>query len=331
MLSPPPRPLAEVTAALASARPRCVVEASGGADHTMQIHAGLHALHGARLIRLDGAPAAPREAHGVQVRLEGTGRVFFDVRDGPLLYPLAAGVALYAKRSCPDAAPPNVVPLGLNYPMHPRRVGVLARRWPLLHRALRTPSEPAAVAAALEPRALFFARTWDPAQAPDEWDIDALNETRAQCIRALRRRFGKRFLGGFARSAFALRHFPDAVVPEEFSTRRRDYLRLLRTIPVGVATTGLSGSTGWKFAEYIALARAVVCEPLRYRASGPMAPRRNYLEFASVDECVERVGQLLEDRAARVEMMQANEHYWREYGTPAAVVARVLHTALLRS
>lgn len=32
----------------------------------------------------------------------------------------------------------------------------------------------------------------------------------------------------------------------------------------------------------------------------------------------------------RAAMMQANEDYWREHGTPTAVVARVLHAALLR-
>jgi len=39
---------------------------------------------------------------------------------------------------------------------------------------------------------------------------------------------------------------------------------------------------------------------------------------------------LLDDRDLRARMMQRNFEYFREYGSPEAVVARVLHTALLQ-
>jgi hypothetical protein len=330
MLLPPPRPLAEVAAALRHARPRCVLHAASRSDHVMQIFAGLHALHARGWIRLARRNAG-EDVAGVQVEVEGAGPVFFDVRDGPDLYPAVEHVRLYAKRSFRPGLPAHCIPLGLNYALHPRPLGVLARRAPILYRAVGMPSARPPVD--LAPRALFLARTWDPAEVPGlrRVDVLALNDARAECIRTLRSTFGERFLGGFARSAYTLRHYPDCAAPESISTRRRDYLKLLRSFPVGVATRGLSDSIGWKFAEYVALARAIVSEPLRYEVPGPLAAGANYLEFATPAACVEQVGTLLEDRDARARMMARNADYFREYATPAAVVARVLHTALLRA
>lgn len=339
MLLPPSRSLAEVKAALARARPRCTVYANTRADHAYQIYAGLHALHAGGQIRLRwrrGAPALlralpdPEDLNGVLAELEGA-PLFFDVRDGPDCFPVVERVALYAKRSFRQGLPGHCLPLGLNYVVHPRRLAALGRVAPILYRAvsMRT-AEPEPD---LPPRALFLARTWDPEEIPrlDRARIEALNDTRAGCIRALRGALGRQFFGGFSRSAHALRRYPDCVVPETLSTRRRDYLRLLRGFPVGVATTGLSDSIGWKFAEYVALSRAIACEPLRYELPGPMRAGRNYLEFATPGQCVERVGRLLDDRDLRARMMHRNREYYLEYGTPEAIVARVLHTALLRS
>lgn len=338
MLVPPPRPLAEVKDALARACPRCVVYASTRSDHVLQVYAGLHALHAAGSIALSWRPfphpmlgeqPGAGELNGLLVELDGM-PVFFDVRDGPGCFPLLEDVALYAKRSFHAGLPAHCVPLGLNYVVHPRPLAAAARLVPPLYRAVSMyASEPQPD---LAPRALFLARTWHRAEVPglDGGAVERLNETRAECVRALRRALGRRFVGGFARSAHALSRYPDCVVPETLSTRRRHYLRLLRGFPVGVATTGLSDSIGWKFAEYVALSRAIACEPLRYELPGPIRAGRNYLEFASPAACVEQVSLLLDDRDLRARMMQRNFEYFREYGSPEAVVARVLHTALLR-
>lgn len=336
MLVPPPRSLAEVKAALARVRPKCTVYAHTQADHAFQIYAGLHALQAGGCIRLAwrrraaAQDLAATDLGGVLVELDGT-PLFFDVRDGPACFPVVERVALYAKRSFRAGLPANCVPLGLNYVVHPRPLAAAGRLAPLLYRgvSMRT-SEPEPD---LPPRALFLARTWDPAEVPglDKARVEALNDSRAECIRALRRALGTQFFGGFARSPHALRHYGDCVVPETVSTRRRDYLRLLRGFPVGVATTGLSDSIGWKFAEYVALSRAIACEPLHYELPGPIRAGRNFLEFATPGQCVDRVALLLDDRNLRARMMQRNREYYVEYGSPDAIVARVLHTALLRN
>jgi hypothetical protein len=95
-----------------------------------------------------------------------------------------------------------------------------------------------------------------------------MNDLRAGCIRALRRRFGRQFLGGFQRSDYACKHYPDCVVDASVSTLRRDYLKCLKSYCIGIATTGLYDSIGWKFAEYAALSKAIVSEPLRFELPG---------------------------------------------------------------
>jgi hypothetical protein len=299
--------------------------------------------------------------HGLLVEVEGTRLVFFDVRDGGgFREDILDAVALYAKRSFhrgvrgPSAR--KTVPLGVNYPVyHDRSTALelakalrqldrsrcavkrvayaLARTVPALGRKLDLPTA-GSLAARRErtepPRAIFLARTWAAEELPglSPEIIEGLNDTRAGCIRLLRKRFGERFLGGLARSANALKRYPDCVVDEGISTRRRDYLARLRDYSICIATTGLFDSTGWKFAEYLAFGKAIVCEPMKFELPGPIAAGRNFLEFTTPEGCAARVGELLENRDARARMMADNAAYFAEFGAPGAVVARVLHAAL---
>jgi hypothetical protein len=213
------------------------------------------------------------DLNGLFVDVEGAGLAFFDVRDGGNSYSeLADRVILYAKRSYRRGAypsPEKFVPMGLNYAVHPdrtiwhelvrsfrqldrsglaaKRLAIsLARLHPSIGRLLDVPTVSTLscpVDRELAPRAIFLARTWDPAEivaSPAEAAaVRGLNESRAACIRTLRRRFGALFFGGFSRSAHALQHYPDCVVAPEVSTRRHDYVRRLKSYSICVATTGL--------------------------------------------------------------------------------------------
>jgi hypothetical protein len=314
--------------------------------------------------RLGGRPLegkfAAGDLNGLFVDIEGAGLAFFDVRDGGHSYgELADRVTIYAKRSYRRGAypsPEKFVPMGLNYAVHPDRTtghellrsfrqldrsGLAAKRLAMslarLHPSLGGLLDVPTVATLscpvdreLAPRAIFLARTWDPlevAGAPPEAVRD-LNESRAACIRELRRRFGAKFFGGFSRSGHALQHYPDCVVAPEVGTRRHDYVKRLKSYSVCVATTGLFDSIGWKFAEYVALSRAIVTEPMSFELPGPMAAGGNYLEFRSAEECGDKVAALFDDRELAWRMMEKNRRYYLEYGSPDAVVGRVLYAAL---
>src|SRR5262249_46461396 len=110
-------------------------------------------------------------------------------------------------------------------------------------------------------------------------------------------------------------------------TSKHAYLKLLRTHEVCIATSGLHGSSGWKFAEYMAAGRAIVSEPLRHRIPGTFSPGSEYLSFEGVDDCVAAVARLLGDRALRESCMHAARRYFDEYVSPPVMVRRALGIA----
>ena len=183
-----------------------------------------------------------------------------------------------------------------------------------------------------EPRVLFMVGLWDPgvvpADRPDKIaEFEAINEMRVACVRRLRQEFGQRFTGGVMHSAFARRRYPDALLDDPRAASKRAYIGRVRRHPVCIATTGLHGSNGWKLAEYVALSRAIVSEPLHYAVPGDFASPGNFLGFRSVDECAAQVHRLMTDPELRAAQMHANQRYYQRYMRPDALARYVLDTA----
>ncbi len=184
-----------------------------------------------------------------------------------------------------------------------------------------------------QPKVLFMVRTWDPYSAPDRppervAELDQINETRAACIRALREAFGRRFYGGFMHEPYARERYPDALMPDAAAASKGNYFKLLQEYPIGVATTGLLGSTGGKLGEYVATSKAIVSEKLNYEVPGDFQAGRNYLSFSTPEQCVAQVQRLFDDEALRREMMVNNARYYGRYLRPDALILNTLLTAL---
>jgi len=189
---------------------------------------------------------------------------------------------------------------------------------------LQAPPEPLR-----EPRVLFMAGLWDPASVPPDApgkaaEFEAINEMRAGCVRQLRAAFGARFFGGVMHTEFARRAYPDVLLPEARAASKRAYIKRVREYPVCIATTGLHGSNGWKLAEYVGLSRAIVSEPLHYAVPGDFSAGRNYLDFRTPEECVARVGALLDGATLRASVMQDNWAYYNRWMRPDALARYVL-------
>lgn len=311
-------------------------------------------------------PARPphlRDAWRAHLRVVVAGRLelFYDLHDSFEIDEAAlARSDFYFKRSYAphfDQTPAyqgKVFPLGLNYhvfddaadPFDLQRIaldnGWLERlvtvlrytgldRWlPLIYqpRVSHTQGYPDYTA---EPRALFMTRAYAPEAAPSPEkaaERERLNAMRADCLRALRAAFGQRFYGGFEVEPYAQTHYPDCLVPAEHLARKQRYLRLLADFPIGVTTRGLHDSNGWKLAEYVAYARAIVTERLVYQPPGPFACGSHYLEFTNPEECVAAVAQLFDQPALRRRLMTNNYRYYQAYLKPEALVLNSLATAL---
>lgn len=288
-------------------------------------------------------------------------RIFYDTRDNCNIDTVAlAECDLYFKRSyCntdldqSDQQLNKVRPLGLNYAVYPNgfdgyglrrsfRLGDSRERILAFFRTTRLAQSKYFFPRAnlmhdlpkydAPPKVLFLARTWstDKSEGLSEHQREEryeLNETRAQTIRYLREQFGKDFLGGFSLSDLSAKKYADLLVPEQL-TRKSEYLRILREHPICVATTGLHGSTGWKFSEYVAFSKSIVSEKLNYLAPGSFSAGNNYLEFNSPEECVKHCLKLFSDRAERGRLMTNNYNYYHSNVRPDVLVLNSVLTAL---
>lgn len=321
-----------------------------------------------RVVRKRVAGARPQHLHdafGYQLRAVVNGRIAinYDTHDSwEIDESILPHVELYFKRSyAPEriaaldpAARAKIRPLGLNYSVFPdgvdrfgfaralrlgrgmQRIRSAARALSVTDRFAFTPRVRAMSAPPdfdTPPKIVFMVRTFDPhdhaQRAPEKIaERHALNDARADLIRALRREWGPRFYGGFVHTPHTLSRYPDLLVPERARGSKGGYIAHMRAFPIGVATTGIHGSTGWKFAEYIAFAKAIVAEPLQYRATGDLAPERNYLEFTSVDRCLAAIARLFDDEALRHGMMANNARYYEDYVRPDRLVMNTIEAAL---
>lgn len=179
------------------------------------------------------------------------------------------------------------------------------------------------------PRVLFLARLWDP----DGSDISGdavlaeerryINRMRTDTVCILRERFGGSFFGGIYRDGFSERYCPELLVGKAV-TLKRSYLHRMRRSDICINTMGLHGSIGWKTAEYVAAARAIVSEEFVYSVPGGFDDGVNYLSFRSPEECAERVEMLMEDEKARLEMSRANRDYYENSLRPDAQIRQAL-------
>jgi hypothetical protein len=209
--------------------------------------------------------------------------------------------------------------LGVDYILGNRRYGI-----PRLARMEAYPDLTA------EPRVLFIAQAWNPEDAHTKEKSDEreyINNMRADCVRLLRKEFKEYFLGGLIHDNYAQNKFADCLLSEPRLAKKRNYIRLVKQFPIGVATTGLHGSIGWKLAEYVSLSKAIVTERLNFRVPGQFAEETNYLEFSSPAGCVEAVTRLFQDHELRCRMMMNNFRYYHSYLRPDSLVLNTLMIA----
>ena len=244
----------------------------------------------------------------------------------------------------------KIHPLGFNYAVYPNSFDTfglrrslhlksgektykpLLRALPLFSHLVFTPrvqQMEAALRPRSEPKILFMARAWEPEDNLDNrtgWaeKITQLNENRAACIRLLKKEYGSHFYGGFMHTPFATAHYKNLLLPDKNLASKKHYLQMVQSYPIGVATTGLHNSIGWKFAEYVAFAKAILSEPLHAEVPGPFEQGRHYLAFRSPTELLEQAATLCSDHALRRAMMANNASYYQTYLRPDCLVLNTL-------
>jgi hypothetical protein len=275
----------------------------------------------------------------------GSRRIAIDLRDGEgISYPIIERVEIYFKRAfyapeCDRLGPlgAKIRPFGLNFPCRSARSAVrllTAIGGPIaltgrsgLHRVQQYLGTAAPEVfeqgpdVPLEPAVAFQPRLWRQDEIA-AGESDLLNRERVEMVRALKRAFGARFIGGLVPTAFAREHFPDDLTPH--SSKYADYLRIKKRCLISVYTRGVEHSLAFKLGETVAASQCLVSVPLRYQLPRPLEAGRHYLEFETAEQCIDACQRLLDDPVLAREMRHANHRYYREQVEPAAHLARVL-------
>lgn len=187
----------------------------------------------------------------------------------------------------------------------------------------------------LEPKIIFLARLWDPKGSELKYlskqkieERLEINNIRVNCIKACRKEFKERFIGGISSSDFSNLNYSEYVIKDNNITDRDQYLKLMKKSDICIATTGLHDSIGWKFGEYVAASKAIVSEKLKYQLPGEFKKEKNYLEFNNVDECVNNIYRLIDDKEKRYEIMKNNYDYYLHYVRADKLVLNTLEKCL---
>ena len=257
----------------------------------------------------------------------------------------------YFKRSfnqrLEDMAPEGckALSLGLNYHIRPEHslarasikdnLQAMVRRNDFASRILRLKNDEMALPSedyeyyplpSKDTKILCLTRIWNPDDFPSDRakaEIEILNKSRISAITTCQKEFGEIFYGGLSDDGFARSHAKSLVAPVAATNKKR-YLELVKSHAICIATTGLHGSIGWKFSEYVAASRAILSEPLQYEAPGGFKKEQNYLEFANTDELIAGINALRRDRAALLRMMRENYHYYNNHLRPENLVLNTL-------
>ncbi|MGD0730458.1 MAG: hypothetical protein ABR956_04285 [Terracidiphilus sp.] len=166
---------------------------------------------------------------------------------------------------------------------------------------------------------LFQTRLWGAQGAPGDEVID---EQRVSLLRALRREFGRRVVGGLVPTPFAQKTYPDLITNQ--ACRQPQYIRWAKKPLIGIYSRGLYDSIAFKMAEYMAASKCIVSEPI----ANELPVRLDHLSICrSNDECVAACERLLADKSLAAFSRQKSWDYYEAQVMPQAHMAGLLKRA----
>ena len=253
--------------------------------------------------------------------------------------PLLEWCDVYAKRNMnprhTTALQHKIIPFGLNYMCRSRRglvaaLAAIAGAWPRVSKAklkeiyciLATPhwkffehrpEQP------VDNTILFQTRVWELHEAPDD---EAINEQRISLLRALKREFGGRVVGGLVPTPYASKTYPDLITNQP--CRMPQYIRWSKRPLIGIYSRGLFGAIAAKMAEYLAASKCIVSEPIDNQLPVPLD---HISVYRSECECLEACDRLLSDASLAQYQRQQSWKYYEAHVAPPAHMAELLASA----
>jgi len=177
---------------------------------------------------------------------------------------------------------------------------------------------------------LFQCRLWDPNDLAkrNREDAEKINAERISLVSALKQELGNRFVGGLQPTDFAKKAAPDLIVNSSAVAHRRRYIDLVKASAVVISSAGLLGSNGWKLGEYVSLGKAIISEPITTRLPGKFENGVHYQSYTSVDDCMDKVTNLLNSPEEINSMSVSVAEYYASFLEPKALMNHHLNTML---
>lgn len=196
-----------------------------------------------------------------------------------------------------------------------------------------------------EPKVFFYTRLWNPkiasTKSSQNVDIDGctaesrieskkqeyaeLSAMRAGLVRACKKEFGNRFIGGIAPDDYSRKVYPDLLGPD--LSQRRTYTSIMHTAEICINTWGTHKCFNFSFGEEIAASKAIITQKPFYDIPEHLQEGRNFICYETIDECLDRVTGIMEDSSAIESMMHSNREYYLEYLRPDKYVLGILRTS----
>ena len=314
--------------------------------HLNQLYTGFIELEKNNLVDLTIENKVSTKEHILEVIVNNDKRVIYDTFDEGWRYSSEVDindVDYYFKRSFDknihNNLSPKIKPLGLNYNVYSEFGNVFGKKEVLLNHIKKIVKKKGSdfyvkdfecnPSISETPKVCFLTRLWDPnGNEVENEDVRKerieINNLRASCIRACKENYGDRFIGGVEDNEFSRKYYADCIVEDSSITNRSNFLNVVKSSDICIATTGLHKSIGWKFGEYIAASRAIITEPLYYDIPGDFKRGRNYLEFKTVEELISSIDELILDKEERLNIMRNNHEYYKNYVKPDKLVMNTL-------
>lgn len=241
---------------------------------------------------------------------------------------------LYFKRSCSDklvALYPKCRPVGFNYSLTPaygivdyisQNIRRMRGKGDIRHGDFEViPSRKQ------QAKVLFITGLWDPAEFSDpvvQDEVAEITHNRLAALKVVKQHFAHcATFGVNGDRNFTRQLASDMILPEKL-TDRPYFIKVMKQHDICITTSGLHGSIGGRFGEYIAASRAIISEPLHYSVPGGFADGKNFLSFSDEDTLVSSISHLLENHEARYTMMMENRHYYENSLRPDKLILNTL-------
>ena len=278
--------------------------------------------------------------HSIAVEVDGT-RLGIEMNDQTYEWDpgLLDWCDVYAKRNIDPAWKglhhEKVIPYGIHLAAHSRRsaaavVGAIVAGYPRgirvkpvdIYRYLVTPHwrdfeiHPSLP---VDETILYQTRVWEPSEAPGD---EIINTERLDLLRALKREFGPRLVGGLVPSEYARTHFPELTTA--MPTRQPQYVAWAKRPAIAIYTRGLFGAIAIKMSEFLAGSKCIVSDPIRNVLTAPLD---HVLVYRTPDECVAHCARLLGDPKLREAQREASWEYYKAYIQTPTAIGRILDIA----